>query len=65
MASTRVDGGDARAVYCAVAEARRMAVADACPVLIEVGQLHPPAQPGGVAMLVQACSPVLQDMHSA
>ena len=36
MSSTRVDGGDARAVYAATAEARRMAIAGGCPVLIEV-----------------------------
>ena len=36
IASIRVDGGDARAVYNATAEARRIAVANSCPVLIEV-----------------------------
>lgn len=36
IASIRVDGGDARAVYNATAEARKIAVADSCPVLIEV-----------------------------
>ena len=37
MASVRVDGGDARAVYNATAEARRIAVTEQRPVLIEVG----------------------------
>lgn len=36
IASIRVDGGDARAVYNATAEARKIAVANSCPVLIEV-----------------------------
>lgn len=36
----RVDGGDARAVYNATLEARRIALAHTCPVLIEVG-VHP------------------------
>lgn len=36
IASIRVDGGDARAVYNATVEARRIAVANSCPVLIEV-----------------------------
>lgn len=36
IASIRVDGGDARAVYNATAEARRIAVANSCPVLVEV-----------------------------
>ena len=36
MASIRVDGGDARAVYNATAEARRVAVSSQRPVLIEV-----------------------------
>lgn len=36
IASIRVDGGDARAVYNATAEARKIAVASSCPVLIEV-----------------------------
>lgn len=31
----RVDGGDARAMYCATKEARRIALANDCPVLIE------------------------------
>lgn len=31
----RVDGGDARAMYCATKEARRIALAEDCPVLIE------------------------------
>jgi 2-oxoisovalerate dehydrogenase E1 component alpha subunit len=31
----RVDGGDARAVYCATAEARSIALRHNCPVLIE------------------------------
>ncbi|KAL0045713.1 hypothetical protein WJX82_002475 [Trebouxia sp. C0006] len=35
IASIRVDGGDARAVYNATAEARKIAVANSCPVLIE------------------------------
>ena len=36
MASIRVDGGDARGVYNATAEARRIAVNECRPVLIEV-----------------------------
>ncbi|KAA6429116.1 MAG: 2-oxoisovalerate dehydrogenase alpha mitochondrial expressed [Trebouxia sp. A1-2] len=36
IASIRVDGGDARAVYNATAEARKIAVANSCPVLIEI-----------------------------
>lgn len=36
IASIRVDGGDARAVYNATAEARKIAVANSCPVLVEV-----------------------------
>lgn len=36
MASIRVDGGDARAVYNATAEARKIAVDECRPVLIEV-----------------------------
>ena len=35
IASIRVDGGDARAVYIATAEARRMAIEQRAPVLIE------------------------------
>jgi 2-oxoisovalerate dehydrogenase E1 component alpha subunit len=31
----RVDGGDARAMFCATKEARRIALAEECPVLIE------------------------------
>lgn len=38
IASIRVDGGDARAVYNATAEARKIAVANSCPVLIEVSR---------------------------
>lgn len=38
IASIRVDGGDARAMYCATAEARRVAVATKRPVLIEVSR---------------------------
>lgn len=36
IASMRVDGGDARAMYNATAEARRIAVETQRPVLIEV-----------------------------
>jgi len=39
--SIRVDGGDARAVYNATAEARRIAVTSHRPVLIEVHQMPP------------------------
>ncbi|PRW51143.1 2-oxoisovalerate dehydrogenase subunit alpha mitochondrial-like [Chlorella sorokiniana] len=35
IASLRVDGGDARAVYCATKEARRVATEQQAPVLIE------------------------------
>ncbi|GFH22113.1 branched-chain alpha-keto acid dehydrogenase E1 component alpha chain, partial [Haematococcus lacustris] len=35
MAAVRVDGGDARAVYNAVAEARRLALQGSQPVLVE------------------------------
>ncbi len=37
--SVRVDGGDARAVFSATAEARRIALEKTCPVLIEVRTL--------------------------
>ena len=37
MHSVRVDGGDARAVYNATAEARQIAVERSCPVMLEVG----------------------------
>ena len=42
MASIRVDGGDARGVFNATAEARRIAVSENRPVLIEVGTLQRP-----------------------
>uniref|UniRef100_A0A383WPL1 3-methyl-2-oxobutanoate dehydrogenase (2-methylpropanoyl-transferring) n=2 Tax=Tetradesmus obliquus TaxID=3088 RepID=A0A383WPL1_TETOB len=35
MPAIRVDGGDARAVYCATRAAREIALRDGCPVLIE------------------------------
>jgi 2-oxoisovalerate dehydrogenase E1 component alpha subunit len=35
MAAIRVDGGDARAIYNVVREARRIAVQESRPVLIE------------------------------
>jgi 2-oxoisovalerate dehydrogenase E1 component alpha subunit len=35
MPAIRVDGGDARAVYCATRTARELALRDGCPVLIE------------------------------
>ncbi|GMH43055.1 hypothetical protein BSKO_10977 [Bryopsis sp. KO-2023] len=35
IATTRVDGGDARAVYCAARAARKMAIEKSSPVLIE------------------------------
>lgn len=35
MPAIRVDGGDARAVYCATRAARELALRDGCPVLIE------------------------------
>ena len=34
--AVRVDGGDARAVYCATKEARRIALEESTPVLLEV-----------------------------
>jgi hypothetical protein len=35
LPAIRVDGGDARAVYCATRAAREIALRDGCPVLIE------------------------------
>jgi 2-oxoisovalerate dehydrogenase E1 component alpha subunit len=35
MAAIRVDGGDARAIYNVVREARRIAIQESRPVLIE------------------------------
>lgn len=41
MSSIRVDGGDARGVYNATAEARRIAVGESRPVLIEASITAP------------------------
>lgn len=38
--SIRVDGADTLAVYCATQEARKQAVENNCPVLVEVYKLH-------------------------
>lgn len=57
IASIRVDGGDARAVYNAAAEARRIAVADSCPVMIEARPaVDPSACLSGVCL--PGCLPV-------
>ena len=53
IASIRVDGGDARAVYNATAEARRIAVANSCPVLIEVRLLF--SRPKNTYHIIRYC----------
>lgn len=36
ITTMRIDGGDARAVYCATKKARELAIERCCPILIEV-----------------------------
>lgn len=59
IASIRVDGGDARAVYNATAEARKIAVANSCPVLVEVSYNHTLVETDWTGHQSRSCSACL------